>query len=170
MRIAEAIKERRSVRDYKALPVPDEKLMRILNAARMAPSAGNRQPWKFIVVRDKKRRKAIARAASSQNFVGEAPVVIAAVALSPDRPMACGVPSYAVDLAIAVDHMTLLATEEGLGSCWIGAFSQDEVRSILNIPQDHKVVALLPLGYPADTPRSKIRKPLEEIVAYEAFS
>jgi len=170
MRIAEAIRERRSVRSYKPLPVPEEKLTKILNAARMAPSAGNRQPWKFVVVRDEKRRKALARAASNQTFVGEAPVVIAAVALSPDRPMACGVPSYAVDLAIAVDHMTLLATEEGLGTCWIGAFSQDEVRDILSIPLKYKVVTVLPLGYPADTARSKVRKAMEEIVAYETFS
>lgn len=170
MRIAEVIKERRSVRSYKDLPVPDEKLTRILSAARLAPSAGNRQPWKFIVVRDLERRKALAEAASGQRFVGEAPVIIAAVALDPERLMECGVPSYAVDLAIAVDHITLAATEEGLGTCWIGAFSQDKVRKILNIPKNHKVVALLPLGYPADTTRTKIRKSLKEIVCYETFS
>ncbi|KPJ50371.1 nitroreductase [candidate division TA06 bacterium DG_26] len=170
MKIAELIKERRSVRSYKDMDVPDEKLISILNAARMAPSAGNRQPWKFIVVREKKKREALGRAASGQGFVAEAPVVIAAVALYPDRVMECGVPSYAVDLAIAVDHMTLAAVEEGLGTCWIGAFSQNEVRKILGIPQSHTVVTLLPLGFPADTPRSKIRRPLEEIVCYESFS
>jgi nitroreductase len=170
MRVLEAIKERRSVRSYKDLPVPEEKLTKVLSGARMAPSSGNRQPWKFVVVKEKKRRRALARAASNQPFVQEAPIVIAAVALNPGRPMQCGVPSYAVDLAIAVDHITLVAAEEGLGTCWIGAFSQDEVRGLLNIPPEHTVVALLPLGYPADTSRSKVRKPLEEIVSYETFA
>lgn len=170
MKITEVIKERRSVRSYKDFLIPDEKLKRILNASRLAPSAGNQQPWKFVVVKARERRNALAQAASNQSFVGEAPVVIVAVALHPDRIMGCGVPSYAVDLAIAVDHMTLVAVEEGLGTCWIGAFSQDEVKKILNIPENNKVVALLPIGYPADTPRSKIRKPLEEIVCWETFS
>ncbi len=170
MKVGEAIKERRSVRKYKDLLVHDSKLRRVLNAARLAPSAGNQQPWKFVVVRDQKRRKALAQAASGQAFVGEAPVVIVAVGLDPGRVMACGVPNYAVDLAIAVDHMTLAATEEGLGTCWIGAFSQDEVKNIAGIPEKHKVVALLPLGYPADAPRPKIRKSLEETVCYETFS
>jgi len=96
-------------------------------------------------------------------------VVIAAVALQPEYVMRCEVPAYAVDLAIAVDHMTLVAVEEGLGTCWIGAFYQDEVKRILNIPREYKVVALLPLGFPADTPGEKYRKPLNEIVCYEVF-
>jgi nitroreductase len=170
MRVLEAIKERRSVRSYKNLPVPDDKLTRVLRGARLAPSAGNRQPWKFIVVKDGEKKRALAKASAGQGFVGEAPVVIAAVAIGPERLMTCGVPSYAVDLAIAVDHMTLVAAEEGLGTCWIGAFSQDEVRHLLEVPESHTVVAVLPLGYPADSPRPKTRKALEEIVCYETFS
>lgn len=169
MEVKDAIRERRSVRAYQSRAVPDDKLMNVLEAARLAPSAGNRQAWKFVVVKDAAKRKAIARAAASQYFVGEAPVVIAAVALQPDRIMSCGVPSYAVDLAIAVDHMTLVAVDEGLGTCWIGAFSQQEVRQILNIPEQYKVVALLPLGFPADSPGPKLRKSLEEIVSYDTF-
>jgi nitroreductase len=122
-----------------------------------------------VVVKEKERRKSLARAASGQGFVGEAPVVIAAVALDPKHTMSCGVPEYAVDLAIAVDHMTLQAVELGLGSCWIGAFSQQEAKKILNIPDKYKIVALLPVGYPGGPPGHKIRKSLEEIVCYERF-
>jgi nitroreductase len=96
-------------------------------------------------------------------------VVIAAVALNPDHIMRCGVPSYPVDLAIAVDHMTLKAVEEGLGSCWIGHFDQEKVKEILQIPKEYKVVVLLTLGYPADSPKPKDRKSLEDIVSYEIF-
>ena len=169
MDVMEAIRKRRSVRSYRKDPVPDEKLKKILEAARLAPSARNSQNWKFVVVRDAARRKELAKAAADQYFVGEAPVVIAAVALQPEYVMRCEVPAYAVDLAIAVDHMTLVAVEEGLGTCWIGAFYQDEVKRILNIPRGYKVVALLPLGFPADTPEEKYRKPLNEIVCYEVF-
>jgi len=117
MDVMEAIRRRRSVRSYRKDPVPDEKLKKILEAARLAPSARNSQNWKFVVVRDAARRKELAKAAADQYFVGEAPVVIAAVALQPEYVMRCEVPAYAVDLAIAVDHMTLVAVEEGLGTC-----------------------------------------------------
>ena len=169
MEVKEAIQTRRSVRAYQDKEIPEEKIKKVLEAARSAPSANNRQPWKFIVVRDPKNREKLTQATASQSFVGEAPVIIVAVALQPEYVMRCDVPSYPVDLAIAVDHMTLLAVDEGLGTCWIGAFYQDEVRKILNIPEKYKVVALLPLGFPADKPGSKFRKPLEEMVCYESF-
>lgn len=170
MEVREAIEKRRSVRAYEDKPIPEEKLRRVLEAARLAPSASNQQPWKFVVVQDVESRKKLARAAGNESFVGEAPVVIAAVALRTDHIMRCGVHSYPVDLAIAVDHMTLAAVEEGLGSCWIGAFSQEEVKRILNIPKQYMVVALLPMGYPAEAGGLKSRKPLETIVSYETFS
>lgn len=169
MDVYEAIRTRRSVRAYQDKPVPEEVLNRILEAARLAPSAANRQQWKFIVVQDPELRKKLITAANNQQFVGQAPVVIVAVSLEPDRVMSCEVPAYAVDLAIAVDHMTLAATAEGLGTCWIGAFHQSEVKRVLNIPNQYKVVTLIPLGYPADSPRIKSRKPLEEIVCYDTF-
>jgi nitroreductase len=169
MDVSQAIKERYSVRKYRDEEVTDTVLNKILEAARLAPSAANRQRWKFVVVKDPERRKALARAAAGQRFVGEAPVVIAAVSLDPEYVMRCGVPEYAVDLAIAVDHMTLQAVELGLGTCWIGAFSQEEVKRILKIPENCKVVALLPVGYPADTPGPKSRKSLGEVVCYETF-
>jgi nitroreductase len=169
MDVSQAIRERYSVRKFQSKEVPEQLLRKILEAARLAPSAANRQRWKFVVVRDPKRRKELARAAAGQTFVGEAPVVIAAVSLDPEYVMRCGVPEYAVDLAIAVDHMTLQAVELGLGTCWIGAFSQEEVKRILGVPDEYKVVALLPLGYPAVPPGPKSRKAPEEIVCYERF-
>ena len=170
MQVHEAIKNRRSVRAYKPDPIPEQSLRKVLEAARLAPSAHNDQDWKFIIIKDIKKRKQLAQAARSQSFIAEAPVVIAAVALNPERVMSCEVPAYAINLTIAVDHMTLQAYEQGLGTCWIGAFSQEEVKKILKIPDKYKVVALLPLGFSADSPRPKTRKSLEEIICYENFN
>ena len=170
MNVYEAIKTRRSVRLYQDKPIPEEVLTRILEAGRMAPSGGNRQPWKFVVVTDKETRKRLGKAANNQHFVGEAPVIIAAVGLNSKKIMSCGIPADPVDVAVAIDHMTLAAVEEGLGTCWIGAFSQEKVCKILKIPSSFKVIELLPLGYPADSPGPKVRKSLEEIVCQEKFS
>jgi len=170
MELKEAITKRQSIRDYQDKPVPEEKLRNVLEAARLAPSANNMQPWKFVVVTDSQRRQELARAANRQTFVGEAPVVIAAVATEPESVMSSGVPRYPVDVAIAVDHMTLAAVDEGLGTCWIGAFSQQRVKEILNIPDRCRVVALLPLGFPTAETAIKLRKSLGEIVCYETFT
>ncbi|MCI2426290.1 nitroreductase family protein, partial [Candidatus Acetothermia bacterium] len=122
------------------------------------------------VVTNKETRKRLGEAANNQDFVGKAPVVIAAVGLEPEKIRSCGIPADPVDVTIAIDHMTLAAVEEGLGTCWIGAFSQEKVREILRIPSSFKVIALLTLGYPADSAGAKIRKSLQEIVCYEKFS
>jgi len=127
MDIYEIIKARRSVRAYEDRPVSDELLGRLLEAARWAPSASNLQPWKLVVVRDAGRRRDLAVAARQQLFIAQAPVVVAAVALDPGRLMPCEVPPYAVDAAIAIDHLTLAAAAEGLGTCWIGAFVQEPI-------------------------------------------
>ena len=169
MEVMDAMRKRRSIRDYEDRPVPEEKVQKILEAARLAPSASNRQRWKFIIVRDGERRQELARAAGGQKHIAVAPVVIAAVATMPEYVMRCGVPAYAVDLAIAVDHMTLAAVNEGLGTCWIGAFSQEQARDILGVPEDYRIVALLPLGFPGQAGPTKTRKSLEEIVCYETF-
>ena len=169
MELMEAIKARQSIRDYEDRPVPEVKLRKVLEAGRLAPSASNRQRWKFIVVRESKRRQELSRAAGGQTHIAKAPVVIAAVATMPEYVMKCGVPAYAVDLAIAVDHMTLAAVDEGLGTCWVGAFSQEEARDILKVPGDCRVVTLLPLGFPRQAGNAKGRKPLDEIVCYETF-
>ncbi len=169
MEVQQAIKTRRSVRAYKSIPVPEEKLKKVLEAARLAPSAHNEQERKFVVVKNVKKRKELAEAAFNQSFIAEAPVVIVAVATNPESVLTSGVPVYAVDLAIAVEHMALQAVEEGLGTCWIGAFNQDEVKKVLEIPEECKVVALMPLGFPADKPRPKSRKEMKEIVSYDSF-
>ena len=170
MDVFEAISNRRSVRGYEPLAVPEDSLTRVLEVARLAPSANNRQDYKFVVVRDAKKRRKLADAAAGQGFVGEAPVVIVAVSLNPERIMTCEVPAYAVDLAIAVDHMTLAAVEEGLGTCWIGAFSQEKVKTLLDIPEGCKVLTVLPLGFPADKPEVKTRKRIDELVCSDTYS
>ena len=169
MELKEVIEKRESIRDYEDKPIPQDKLLRVLEAARLAPSGSNRQPWKFVVVKDRQTRQKLAQAAEGQTFVGKAPVVIAAVTTMPELVMICGVAEYPVDLAIAVDHLTLAAVDEGLGTCWIGAFSQEKVCDILKIPKSCRTVALLPLGFPKQPGRPKVRKSLDEIVCYETF-
>jgi len=169
MELKEVIRKRESIRSFYDKLVPDEKLRNVLEADRLAPSSLNRQDMKIIVVRDAKKRHALAEAANNQRFVGEAPIVIAAVSTNPESVMSCGVPRCAVDLAIAADHMTLAAVDEGLGTCWIGAFSQEKVKNILGIPNKHKVVTLFPLGFPKKKRGVKSRKPLDEMVCYESF-
>lgn len=169
MDVFAAIKERRSVRAYKPAPVEEEKLKKILEAARLSPSASNRQDWKFIVVREKETRKKLARAAFGQSFIGEAPVVIVACGTEPKAIMACGQPTSTVDVSIACAFMILEAYEQGLGTCWIGAFNEDEVRKILKIPEPVRVVAVIPLGYPDESPSQRERKDFDEIICFEKF-
>ena len=169
MDIKEVIQKRYSCRSYEDTPVPEEKLKSILEAARLAPSASNRQPYKFIIVKNKEKREKLAEAAAGQIFIGEAPIIIAGVSLEPERIMSCKVPAYAVDIAIAMEHMALQAFAEGLGTCWIGAFSQEEAKKVLEIPEEYKIVALMPFGYPADSPGPKDRKNLDELVSYEKY-
>ncbi len=166
MDVMDAIRTRRSIRAYKDKPIENEKLSAVLEAGRLAPSARNQQEWKYVVVKDKALREKLASAAYGQQFVGQAPVVIVACATQTKHVMPCGELSYPIDLAISVDHMTLEAVEQGLGTCWIGAFKQDEVKKLLGIPDDVRVVVLLPIGYPDESPSPRSRKPLEEIIAY----
>jgi nitroreductase len=173
MNVYDAIRLRKSVRSFQKKEVPDEVLNKILNAARLAPSARNRQEWRFIIVRNPDTRRKLAEAAKKQMFIAEAPVVIVCCAEAEDLNyvMTCGQLAYPIDLAIAIDHITLAAVAEGLGTCWIGAFYENEVKKILNIPENIRVVELLPLGYPADPSAvEKNRLPLEKIVKYEKWS
>ncbi len=171
MDVMEAIKKRYSVRSYQDRAVETEKLDSILEAARLAPSASNRQEWRFVVVQDKGIRQRLMQAAKDQAFVGQAPVVIAACAKTDSHIMTCGQQCYPIDVAIAVEHMALKATEEGLGTCWVGAFYEDKVKEILGIPQDIRVVAFLVLGYPVKLrPNPKDRLRLKEIVMYERWN
>jgi len=169
MELYEAISGRYSVRSYQDKPVEDDKLGRILEAARLAPSGSNRQPWKFVVVRDPALRAKLGPACRDQDFVATAPVVIAGVGLMPDRKMSCDVPGDPVDVAIAMEHIALAAVAEGLGTCWIGAFHQDQVRELLGVPADAKVIEVMTLGYPADECPTKTRKAIGEIICYDRF-
>ena len=170
MDVLEAIKARRSVRSYDERDVEEDKLRQVLEAGRLAPSASNRQEWRFVAVRDSELRKKLVAAAHGQVFVGEAPVVIAACAVRSDHLMPCGHPSHLVDVAIAIDHMTLAARELGLGTCWIGAFDPDQVRGILGIPDDVEVIELLPLGYPTEWPQARPRKSFDEAVCFDSWA
>jgi len=169
MNVIEAIRNRRSIRSFENRPIEDEKLKVVLEAGRLAPSAKNLQEWKFIVVKDEKTRKNLATAAKGQSFVGEAPVVIVACGTVTDYVMTCGQLTYPIDVAISLDHMTLAAVDEGLGTCWIGAFYEDSVKEILGIPANNRVVALLPIGYPKESPPARPRKSISEIVVYERW-
>jgi nitroreductase len=169
MDVFTAVSQRRSVRAYKAVEVGEEKIGKILEAARLSPSASNRQDWKFIVVRNKETKKKLAKAAFGQSFIGEAPVTIVACGTEPKAIMACGQPTYTVDVSIACAFMILQAYELGLGTCWIGAFKEDEVKKILNIPESVRVVAMIPLGYPDEDPSQRFRKDLDQIICSEKF-
>jgi len=169
MDVYEAMNKRYSVRSYADRPVEAEKLTRVLDAGRIAPSASNKQDWKFVVVQNADLRRELA-AEANQPLLAKAPVVIAAVSTSPDRTMRCGVQSGPVDCAIAVDHMTLAAVAEGLGTCWIGSFDQEACCRLMEVPASAKIIELLVLGYPADQPKEKSRKAVDQVVCYERYS
>lgn len=170
MDIFEAIKKRRSIRAYLAKPVEPDALVKILEAGRLAPSASNRQEWRFIVVTDEAARKRLCQAAKGQKFVAEAPIIIVCCAQTDNHTMTCGQLSYPIDVAIAIDHMTLAAIALNLGTCWIGAFYEEEVKKVLDIPSHIRVVELLTLGYPKELPNSsKERLPFKDIVFKEKW-
>ncbi len=168
MDVYEAIEKRYSVRSYEDRPIEADKLDRVLNAGRLAPSGRNRQEWKFVVVSDPDLRKGLAEAAD-QPFIAEAPTVVAVVATENEHVMHCDVPASPVDCAIAIDHMTLAAVAEGLGTCWIGPFEQGPCRKLLGVPASAKIIELMPIGYPASTAPAKSRKPLAEVVRTDRF-
>jgi nitroreductase len=171
MDVFEAIEKQRSTRNYEPTPVPKEKLEKILEAARLAPSASNLQPWHFIIVTDAEKRKALSGGMFAK-FLKQSPVVIAACGDKKTAPK-----WYTIDVAIAVENMVLAATGEGLGTCWIGSFDENQVRETLKIPKNLRVIVLLAVGYPSDkeSPTSKAlrvvrqRKPLKEIVSLEEY-
>lgn len=171
MSVLEIIRKRRSVRRYNGDPVPEATLARVLEAARLAPSAKNLQPWKFVVVRDRATKTGLAKAAFDQTFISEADIVIAACAF-PDKAyprQGRFMNSWPIDLAIAFEHLILQAAEEGLGTCWIGAFDEAAAKSVLHVPADVRVMAMTPLGWPAESPLPRGRKALDEIVSYDRY-
>ncbi len=157
MNIFDTIANRYSVRSYLDKKVEPEKLRSIFSAVRLAPSARNAQEWRFVVVTDPELREQVAKA-GGQPFLKECPVIVAACAETDRRAMKCGELAYTVDLAIAIDHLTLAATAMGLGTCWIGSFDPVMVQDALDIPKEYPVVALLSLGYPAEQGKPAVEK------------
>lgn len=156
------IKTRRSVRAYTDKPIPDDVLTRVLEAARLAPSGNNSQPWRLVVVKDAAARSQLAKAANDQQCMTQAPLVI----------VCCGKKGNSLNVAIAIEHLVLAARNEGLGTCWVGWFQEQPVRKLVGVPADHDVVMLIPVGYPASEDQFSAvteRLPMDQIVFNERF-
>jgi len=171
MDVLEAIKNRRSVRKYRPDPIPEELLKEVLSAARMAPSADNAQPWKFILIRDEELKRKLVQACAGQKFLAEAPMVVVGCGSPDDAYATAGgyMSSYVMDVAIAMDHLILAAASLGLGTCWVANFKEEKVKDILGIPADIRVVAITPIGYPDEIPKKSSRKDLAELISYDKF-
>jgi nitroreductase len=165
MTLDEIIATRRSIRQYEARPVEDDKIAAILEAGRLAPSARNRQDWKFIVVTNDAVREKLVDACCGQKLVSEAPVALVLTASHEDF-MTCKQSAATVDCSIAFTFMLLKATELGLGTCWLGAFDADKVSQVLDLPTGTIPVAVTPIGYPAESPDARPRKAGSEVFEF----
>ena len=169
MNFNELINKRYSVRAYQSDKVEDEKLQQVLNAARLAPTAANRQPIQFIVIHTAGREAELNRIYQREWF-SKAPIVICACAVFSQAWSRMDNKNYSeVDVTIAMDHLVLAATDLGLGTCWIAAFDPAAAREVLGLPNGVEPIAFTPLGYPADQPKPKKRKALSELVRYERW-
>jgi len=168
MTVLETIRRRYSCRAYQDRPIEQEKLDQVFEAARLAPSAKNLQDWRFVVVRDKEKKRQVAESTNQPEVFGKAGVMIAACSNS-DYVMKCGQAAGPIDVAIALEHICLQATELGLATCWIGSFEAEKVRKVLEIPQGVAIIELMTLGYPADEAKEPQREPIEKIVCYEKW-
>jgi nitroreductase len=173
MDVFEAIKNRRSIRTFEKQAVSEEQVEKLIDAARHAPSAGNIQPWEFIVVRDQKVKRHLSVAALDQAFIEDAPVVIVVCANEARSSQGYGnrgVNLYCIqDTAAATQNLLLAAYALGLGSCWVGAFREEIARKVLNTPPHVRPVSIIPVGYPAGKPSSRGRRALDDIVHLETF-
>ena len=164
MIIKELFEKRKSIRKFTGDPITENKLKLIMEAAQIAPSASNMQPYKFIVIGDDDIKKELRKKkAYTQRFIEKAAVIFVALG---DKKRDYW---YKVDIGIAVQHMALQATELGLGSCWIGAIDRDVVRELLKIPNDWAVVAFLAVGVPDQEPPARQRKPLDELFVKDNY-
>lgn len=168
MNVLEAIRERYSCRAYQDRSIEPEKLDTILEAARLAPSARNFQDWRFVVVTETETKRRLAEATNRPDVFAKASAIIAACSNS-DYVMRCGQAIGPIDVAIALEHICLEATELGLGTCWIGSFDPDKVRRVLGIPGDIAIIELMTVGYPADTRPKPNRQPIDKIVSFEKW-
>ncbi len=169
MEFTDLIRSRYSVRAYRPDPVPDDLLMRVLEAGRLAPTAANRQPFRFIVIHTAGRQEDLRRLYHREWF-GQAPLIIGICAVPGEAWVRRDGVNYAfVDAAIAMDHIVLAAADASLGTCWVAAFDPAVARQLLGLPDGVEPVAFTPLGYAADTPRPKERRPLADLVRYERW-
>lgn len=171
MDFRELVAARRSVRAYRADPVPEALLLEVLEAARLAPSACNRQPFRVLVVRTAGREAGLLRVYPKPWFV-EAPIVLAVCAVTGEawvRSRHDGWSAAETDATIATDHMLLAAADRGLGACWISSFDPAAAREVLGLPEGVVPVSFTPLGWPRDTAVSKERRPLAELVRYDRW-
>jgi len=168
MTVLEAIQKRYSCRSYQDKPIEQEKLDEIFEAAHLAPSAKNLQDWRFVVVTDKETKRQLAEAANNQRFLENAGAIIIACSNS-NEVMRCGQALGPIDVAIALEHIALQATELGLATCWIGSFYPEKVRPIVGIPENIVIIELMAVGYPADSRKEPNRKPIEKILCYEKW-
>lgn len=159
LNVQEAIEKRRSIRKFKsqAQAITEEQLLILKKAIQLAPSASNMQPYKFIVVTDEELKKNLVKGGSLQGFISKASVIFVGIG-DPSRER-----WFKVDIGIAMEHLALQAMELGLGSCWIGAFDEEQVKAILKIPPNLRIVALMPIGIAGQDPPARPRKSLEEL-------
>lgn len=177
MDVLDAIRSYRPCPEYSPRPLAPETLKKILGAARLAPSYRNLQPWRFVVVQDDERKRLLAQASARGRLIAEAPAVIVALAVEEDMPATIGgyISAYPLDVAVAVSHLQLAATAEGLGTNWIIEFNDEKVRAVLAVPDGVHPLGLLPIGYPAHPNGASAvpadgRKSLDEIIAYNEYS
>jgi len=168
MEVLEVIRKRYSCRTYQDKKIEKKKLDIIMEAARLAPSARNMQDWRFVVATQRKVRRQVAACTSRPDDFAKAGAIIAACSNS-DHVMRCGQAISQIDVAIALEHICLQATDLGLGTCWIGSFDTEKVAAVLGIPDDIQIIELMAIGYPADVPREPEREPIENIVSYEKW-
>ncbi len=166
MELIPPIENRISIQKFSSTPIEPDKLRRVLDAGRRAPSAKNRQPWRFVVLLNEPLRKKIETAAFGQEHVGQAPAIVAACTTNIDYMMPNGQLSYPIDIALAVAFMMIQAQAEDVGSCVVTTFDERDVKEILSIPFSMRVVMLLLLGYPAERPIPPTRKSFESVVSF----
>ncbi len=173
MEFYQVIKERRSVRRYLEDDIPQDMLERILEAARWAPSWANYQCWRFIIVKDQAKKEKLAEALPEKNPAGKGFVQAPAVVVLCGDPSASGSKDgkdyYLLDAGLAMEHLVLAAKAEGLGTCWVAWMEEEVVRETCKVPEQYRVVAMTPLGYPAKEPKAPPRKDFEEVFFFDEW-
>jgi len=168
MTVFEAITKRFSCRAYINKPVEKEKLDKIFEAARQAPSAKNLQDWRFVVVVDKQIKQELADCTNQAKALGDAGALITACSVCSET-MRCGQRIAPIDVAIALEHIALMATDLGLATCWLGSFDTEKVRHVLGIPKNVGIIELMALGYPENGQRQTARLPVQDIVCFDKW-